>query len=1141
MKSVALTDHGNMFGAVEFYLKASDAGIKPVVGYEAYVAPGGRRERRAHGIAEASYHLTLLAMNSAGYRNLMKLSTAAFLEGYYYKPRIDKELLAEHSEGLVALSGCLSGEIARHILAEDPDAARETAGAYSDIFDDGNFYLELQANPQNAQKLVNAGLVELGSQTGLPLVATNDVHYLTREDARAHDFLLCIGTGKTIDDPNRMRFDSDEYYFKTGDEMAAAFRELPQAIRSTTEIAERSHLSIQTGTYHLPRFSVPEGETLESHLRKLCEAGLAERYGDATPELSERLSHELDVIGRMDFPGYMLIVGDIVRQAREMGIPVGPGRGSATGSLVCYCLGITDLDPIKYDLIFERFINEGRNEMPDIDLDFCQERRGEIIDYVTQKYGQSNVAQIITFSTMAAKGSIRDVGRVMNVPYVEVDGIAKLVPMKPGITLDEAIQSEPELRRRYESDETAREIIDIARRIEGLVRQPGTHAAGVVVSDRPLTEYCPLYRASGSDEVTTQYPMKMVDAIGLLKVDFLGLQTLTIIEKAVRLIRQRRDAAFRIEDVPLDDPKVYRMLARGDSKAVFQFESSGMREMLRQARPDQIEDLTALNAMYRPGPIDQIPVFCRRKNGSEPISYLHPKLEPFLKSTYGVICYQEQVIHIAHELAGFSLSEADSLRKAMGKKIRELMEEYRPKFLDGVTASGLAGPQAEQLWDEIVTFSGYGFNKSHSAAYALVAYRTAYLKCNFPEEFTAALLTCEMGNTDKVDEYRKEAERMGVTVLPPDVNRSGVDFLIQEPEGAAEGEAGEDARVRYGLAAVKGVGVKSVEAIVAARDAGGPFRDIFEFCERVDLHAVNKTVVENLIKCGAFDPLGKHRSQWYEVMEEAIAVGQSVQRDRARGQASIFEMMETGSEAGASELPEMPEWPEHVLLEKEKEALGFYMSSHPLARHSRFVRQYSTTSTARLANTPADTEVLIGGLVASVQKKRTRRGDFMAVLQFEDLDSTVEAVVFPRVYEDLRGQIASDRVVFVRGRVDQTGDEASIKVTEIIPIEEAREQLTSRVVLRIESTDATPELLDDIVTIFRANPGQTRAYFEVETPSGERVLIKSAAEHSVSANERLFGELESLLGEGSVLCAADPNGPSRRAAQERSADKPLAF
>src|SRR5688572_24070770 len=929
--AVAMTDHGNMFGAIEFYRKAKEHGIKPIIGCEAYMALGSRHAKKDSGLAHNDYyHLILLARNVTGYQNLIKLVSKAYLEGFYYKPRMDKELLKEHHEGLIALSGCLSGEIPYLIGQRDMKAALAVAQEFQEIFGRDQFYLEVQANGLDHQRIANAGLIEIHKQLGIPLAGTNDCHYLKKEDARPHELMLCLQTGKTLSDPTRMKFDTDQLYVKSTEEIAPAFAEFPGAVANTCRIADDCELELALNTTHLPQYKAPEGYTRESYVEHLAIEGLKSRLSErpsriGLPVYEQRLREELTIICSMGFAGYFLIVWDIIKFARSRGIPVGPGRGSAAGSLVAYALRITDLDPLVYTLLFERFLNPERVSLPDIDMDFCMDRRGEVLNYVVDKYGSDHVAQIITFGTLGAKAAIRDVGRVLEMPYAEADKVAKLVPNQLNITLEQALESEPRLRDLVDTDPKVRELMSIARSLEGLARHASTHAAGVVISEGPLTDHVPLYKGA-NDEIVTQYSMGDVEKIGLVKFDFLGLKTLTMIKRAEDLINTRHpgNPPLIMEQVPFDDSKTFALLSSGKTIGLFQLESSGMRDLLTGFKPDRFEDIIAIIALYRPGPMDLIPDFIKRKQGKIPIVYEVPELEPILKDTYGVIVYQEQVMAIANRVAGFSLGQADILRRAMGKKKPEEMEKLRVKFLDGARQNKIADRKAEKLYELIQKFAGYGFNKSHAAAYAVVCYQTGYLKAHYPTEFMAALMTSDMGNQDKIVGYFTECRDLGIKVLGPDVNESQKNFAVVE--GA----------IRFGLAAIKNVGEGAVDSVLAIRAAGGRFTSFFEFCRRVDLHKVNKRMLEGLIKAGAFDSFGARRAQLAAVLDQAVEEGAAAQRERELGQTNIFgdelSGVNSAEHSAVPSLPNIPEWDQSERLKHERELTGVYITAHPLAR-----------------------------------------------------------------------------------------------------------------------------------------------------------------------------------------------------------------
>ncbi len=1123
MPAVAITDHGNLFGAIEFYQKATAAGIKPIIGCEAYMAPKSRRDRDGQGqFAHNEYfHLILLAANRTGYQNLLKLASKAYLEGFYYKPRMDKELLAEHHEGLIALSGCLSGEVPNLIGKDRLEDAVRTAAEYRDLFGKDHYFLEVQENAVPEQQIANQGLREIHKRLGIPLVATNDCHYLKKTDAKAHDILLCLQTGKTVNEPNRMRFNTDQLYVKSTEEMLAAFHEWPEAVWNTSRVAELCELTFTFGKSHLPHYQVPDGETLETYLDTLALKGLADRLrerpsGIPDEQYRRRLRDELTVITSMGFAGYFLIVWDIIAFARSRGIPVGPGRGSSAGSLVAYALRITDLDPLVYGLLFERFLNPERVSLPDIDMDFCMDRRPEVINYVVDKYGADHVCQIITFGTMRAKAAIRDVGRVMEMPYADVDRLAKLIPDQLNITLDEALAAEPRLKELVDTDATIRDVFETARALEKSPRHASTHAAGVVISQDPLTAHVPLYKgAKDGDEIVTQFPMGDVEKIGLVKFDFLGLKTLTMIAHAERLIDQGQGeghGTFTIAAIPFTDAKTFALIASGQTAGVFQLESAGMRDLLTGLRPDRFEDIIASIALYRPGPMDLIPDFVKRKQGKIPMTYEVPALEEILTETYGVIVYQEQVMAIANRIAGFSLGQADILRRAMGKKKPEEMAKLRAQFLAGAKKHKLTEKKAEKLFELIQKFAGYGFNKSHAAAYAVVTYQTAYLKAHHPNEFMAALLTSEMGNTDKVVRYINECRNLGIKVLPPDVNDSGKDFSVV-PEG-----------IRFGLAAIKNVGGGAIEAILAAREDSGPLTSFFDFCHRVDLRKVNKRALECLIKAGAFDSTGARRAQLAAVLDRTVDQAMAAQQAEAYGQTSIFAAFES-HEGPASprgrlpfdeSLPDVPEWDEGRLLKCEKELIGFYITSHPLARYADAVARFSTTSTERLSEVTEAGEVKLCGLVGNVKQTLTKKGDRMAYLTLEDLNGIVEVIVFPDLYKTASALITLDTAVQITGTLDR-GDKATrIKATKIAGLADLQTSAYTRVSIQVLSSDTSSHSLHQLRDVLRRHPGPCPVYLNVTIPDHFASMIAVAPDLRVLPNGRLVGDLEELIGKGAV-------------------------
>ncbi|MCL6430108.1 MAG: DNA polymerase III subunit alpha [Anaerolineae bacterium] len=1012
MDALAITDHGVMYGAVEFTKTAAEHGVSPIIGCELYIAPRGR-EQRDPKLDTNPYHLVLLARSEQGYRNLIQLSTRAHLEGFYYRPRVDAELLEAHAEGLVALSACQSGEIPRLLLQGRRAEAERRARWYQELFGPDAFYLELQVHeglPESAE--LNAALADLGRRLSIPLVATNDVHYVRREDAAAHELLLCIQTGTTMSDPRRLRLPGADYYLRSQEEMQALFTGYPEALDNTARIAGLCTFRLEHKGYHLPVFEVPAGETAQSYLRRLCEEGLPTRYPQVTPALRQRLDHELSVIHEMGFDDYFLIVWDLVRYARSRGMLVGI-RGSAAGSLVSYVLHITDLEPISSGLIFERFLNPGRVTMPDIDIDLPDDRRDEVIAYAVEKYGQDRVAQIITFGTMAPRAAIRDVGRALGVPLSEVDRIAKLVPGGPKVTFASAMESSPELRQAYEQSDYIRDLIDKARALEGVSRHASTHAAGVVISDQPLTAYVPLQTAPRGEGVITQYAMEALEHIGMLKIDFLGLSTLTIVQRALDHIRRTRGIELRPSDIPLDDPAIYELLSSGEVTGVFQVESAGMRKTLRELRPTTFEDIVVLLSLYRPGPMQFIETYIRRKEGREEVTYRHPALEPILKDTYGIIVYQEQIIRIATDLAGYSSSEADLMRRAVAKKKARDLQEQRARFVEGATRRGIPRETADQIFDDIEYFANYGFNKAHSAAYAVITCQTAYLKAHYPVEYMAAMLSVERGNIEKVAGLVAEARRLGIEVLPPDVNRSDPDFTIEAaPKGPSSGSLGA---IRYGLAAIKNVGEGPTELICQARGTR-PFESVDDFCQRVDLRQINKRVLECLIKAGAMDCLGT-RAQLLAALDRMLSAAQELHAAREAGQLSLF-----GSLAGAEDrtsllaLPEMPEVPQKDRLAWEKELLGLYLSQSPL--HLLPVNQPHVTRTNQVDETISGRRIQIMGMVTQVHTIMTKKGDLMAFVTIEDLSGSLEVVVFPRTFEETRDLWTEDHLVVVKGKVD---------------------------------------------------------------------------------------------------------------------------
>ncbi len=1122
MPAVALTDHGNMFGAIEFYRKARGSGVKPILGCEVYMASESRFDRKVLPGGEYAHHLTLLVQNEVGYRNLSKLVTAGYLEGFYYRPRIDKTILAEHAEGLLALSGCWSSELSHLLLKGEIQQAEKLARWYQAVFGAENYYLEIQDQGLEGQQELNTRLFQLSQQTGIPLVATNDCHYFEAEDAKVHDVLLCIQTGKAINDPKRLKFSSEQFYFKSAEEMYTLFRSCPEVLERTIEIAERCSVEIPLGQSLLPRYEVPPGYTLEGYLEKLAWEGLEERLkflerkgngfnrSQQEPLYRQRLAEELKIINAMGYPGYFLIVWDFVRYAKEQGIPVGPGRGSAAGSLLAYVLRITDLDPLKYDLIFERFLNPERVTLPDIDIDFCMERRDEVISYVTEKYGKENVAQIITFGKMLAKGVIRDVGRALDLPYGEVDKVAKLVPAKLNMTLEKAMEEEPRLKELAQQEGTSKTLLTLAQKLEGMTRHASIHAAGVVISPKPLTEFLPLYKGTRGEAITTQFPMEDIEALGLLKIDFLGLRTLTVIHHTLELIRQGRGEELVLEEIPLDDKATYQLLSEAKTFGIFQLESQGLRDILQKLQPEVFEDLIALVALYRPGPLGSgmIDDFIQRKHGKIPITYELPQLEAILKETYGVIVYQEQVMKIASILAGFSLGAADLLRRAMGKKKADVMAQQRAKFVEGAMANGISKEKAEKIFALMEHFAGYGFNKSHSATYALIAYHTAYLKAHYPTEYMAALLTSDMDKTDKIVRYIRECQEMGIQILSPDVNESYRDFRV----------VGE--QIRFGLAAVKNVGEGAIENILQVRKAE-KFRSFVDFCQRVDLRQVNRRMIESLIKCGAFDSLGEKRAQMFASLDEVLKMAQQMFKERENGQINLF----GGADQDNASLPsiaftysrQMEEWEQSQLLNYEKEALGFYLSGHPLSHYKRKLQLYTNTDAERVQTAAGGTKVTLGGIITQVRFQTTKKGDRMAFLTLEDLQGEVEVIVFPDVYQQCALILEKEKPVLVRGTVDTSGEKsAKIIAGQVLSLEESPYSVFSRCHLKLYPSRHERGYLEQLSALLQKTPGKLQVYLHFFFPDNREVVLLPDSRFQVTPSDPLFHEVEALLGEGVV-------------------------
>jgi len=1118
MDAIAITDHGAMFGVIKFYKEAYNRGIKPILGSEVYVAINKYTEKEPKD--KNQYHLVLLAENNIGYRNLMNIVSEGYVNGFYYKPRVDHDVLAKYSEGIIALSACLAGEVQTHILNGNYNKAKEIALKYNEIFGQNNFFLELQDHGMEEQKWVNQQLIKMSKETGIPLVATNDVHYLKRDDAIVHDVLLCIQTGKTIDDTDRMKFPTDQFYLKSYDEMKSIFGSVEEALENTVRIAERCNVTLDFDTLHLPEYKVPEGYTNVEYLEKLCMEGLKNRYKTITPEIKERFDFEFNTIVQMGYIDYFLIVWDFIRFAKEEGIEVGPGRGSAAGSIVSYALGIIDIDPLEYDLLFERFLNPERVSMPDIDIDFCYERRGEVIDYVVEKYGENRVAQIATFGTMAARGAIRDVGRAINMAYGEVDYIAKQIPMELGMTISKALEVNKNLKDMYDSNEEVKHLIDLALAVEGLPRHTSTHAAGVVISKEPITTYVPLSR--NNDAITTQFNMVELEELGLLKMDFLGLRTLTVIRDAVNLIEKNHGVKVDFSQFTYDDPKVIEMFAKGETLGIFQFESAGMRQFLKELKPNMFENLIAANSLFRPGPMNQIPKYIENKNNPHNIEYIHPKLKPILEVTYGCIVYQEQVMQIVRDIGGFTMGGADLVRRAMGKKKMDVMERERQRFIYGETdeegnvvikgalRNGVDEKDANRIYDLMIDFAKYAFNKSHSAAYAVVAYRTAWLKYYYPVEFMAALISSVMGDTNSVSLYIQECKRLGIEVLPPDINESYKKFTVV------------DGKIRFGLMAVKNVGENFIEAIIKARE-DGPFSSFTDFCERIeniDPSVMNKRAVESLIKCGAMNSLGGNRAQFLAIFEKVMDGIHEDKKRNIEGQFSMFETIDT--KISEDDLPNLKEFNQKTLLAMEKEMLGIYISGHPLQPYEEELKRISTITTSELYEAQSHMKeglgdnidgklITIGGIIAAKKNKITKNNNMMAFVTLEDLYGAVECIVFPATYDRYGRFIEEDNLVVVKGRVSiSEEDEPKILCESISKLNSFKEEKVYLKIAKGRPLD-TFNTIKEVLSRYR---GHTPVYVYMEeiekTVMAQRDLWVNIEE------KPLLEELAKILGKENV-------------------------
>jgi len=1125
MPAVAMTDHGNMFGTVEFYKSAAAAGVKPIIGCEVYVAPGDRRDKQRvvrgddHETA-GNYHLILLATNNLGYQNLCRLVTAGYTEGFYYKPRIDKELLRELNGGLIALSGCLASEVNRAIAAGSLDRARAVLSEYREMFDD-RYYVEIQDNHLAEQDRANQALVELAHELSLPLVATNDCHYLGPDDAHAHDVLLCIQTGKTLNDENRWRFGTDQLYVKSPEEMMAAFPDQPEAISNTVDIARRCELELSFGRYQFPVFTTSPGMTLEEELARDARAGLDERLlglrdgpgwsDEREQEYRDRLEHEIDVIHDMGFSGYFLIVADFTKYAKRQGVPVGPGRGSAAGSLVAYALKITDLDPIPYNLLFERFLNPERKSMPDIDMDFCFERRDEVIRYVREKYGDDHVAQIITFGTLKGKAAIKDVGRALDFTFGETDRLAKMYPApKQGkdFPLAKALEMEPRLREMQRRGGRDEQLFDFALRLEGLLRHASKHAAGIVIGSRPLVEDLPLF-VDKEGSVMTQFSGPHIEEIGLIKFDFLGLKTLTLLSNIVRRIREGRGIEVDLATLPLDDKETYKLLIRADAIGVFQMESSGMRKLLAQLRPSTFEEIVAVLALFRPGPLDSgmVDQYIKRKHGKEEVSYPHPALKPILQPTYGVIVYQEQVMQIAQVLAGYSLGDADNLRRAMGKKDPEKMQKERERFVAGAQKQGVPQKQAVEIFDQMETFAMYGFNKSHSAAYALISYQTAYLKAHYPEEFLAGLLTLEMGDTDKTFKNIAECRDRGIQILPPDVNESREDFTVLPQKGKSMRP------IRFGLGAVRGVGGRAIESILATIDADGPFESLADFCKRTQGQQVNKKVVEGLIKCGAFDFTGESRRRLLEGLDLTLQWAAAEARDAQSNQMGLF-----GNGAGGTApeppLPDVTPWTDREMLKAEREALGFYISGHPLDKYEKHLKHFINATAGDLRNRGDQSKVSVGGVIQSLRLRNSRKGDRYASFTLEDKSGTVEVICWPEAYRRTTLDFATDEPVCIKGTLEVGDERCQIIADEVVLLVEERQQVVQEVHFALRSEQVDEDQLRLLRATLEAHTGSCPAFLHLLLPDSTETVIELPRELRVAVTDGMVDAVEQMFGVG---------------------------
>ena len=1186
MSSLAITDHGCMFGVIEFFNECKKEGIKPILGMEAYMAPGARTERGSPGsnAGDAAYHLLLLAENIEGYRNLVKLSSTAYRDGFYYKPRIDKDILMQLRGGLIATSACLGGEIPSAFMKHQPKIAKDIAETYLQIFGPERFYIELQKQGIKEQDMVNPELADLARRTGCGTVATNDVHFLTRDDHHAHDVLCCISMGRQITEEGRMKYPT-EIYLKSPTEMRDAMREFPESIENTVRIANMCNVELDFSKRYAPVYKVPadfrgvgasqtstdEDRGRDDHaavkddelyLRQLCEKGLEWRYGtrEVSDEIRARLKKELDIIAAKNFCSYFLIVWDFCNYARENGIPVG-ARGSGVGTMVGYLLGLCNVDPIKYGLLFERFMDPSRSEMPDIDIDICQDGRQKVIDYVRVKYG--HVAQIITFGTLAARAACKDVGRVMGVPLAEVDKMTKLIPGTPGMTLEKAMKESPEFRDLYDSNPQARQVIDIAKKLEGMCRNAGCHAAGVIIADTPLDEIVPLYKDSDGN-ILTQFEGPIAEKVGLLKMDFLGLRTLTTLQRSIDLVKQTKGIEIDIEQIDYADEAVLKLFCRGETKGIFQFESGGMQDLLMKMQPDRLEDLIAANALYRPGPMELIPLYCSRKNGREAVPQVHPLMDKILEETYGIMVYQEQVMQIFNQLGGIELASAYKLIKAISKKTTDVIAKFHPQFIEGAVKNGVDNRQANHLFDLILKFGGYGFNKSHSTRYAIVAFQTAFMKTYHPVEYMAAVLTFEIGSTDKIVEYIEECKRMNLKVLPPDVNESDRDFTpvyVEEgPAAKGKGSANRKSKIkdqqspqgviRFGMCAVRGVGEKAVETIVQERSKGGAFRSLFEFCERLDLRSVQRSTIEALIKCGALSTLAPSRAALLQACDGAFEAAQRLQQDKRMGQMSMFGSAGTTQTPGAPPppLPKVDELPSADLLKLEKELLGFYITSHPLTEHQAVMDRYVTATTREAMNYPEGSEVMIGGMIARVKKTATKTGksagQLMGILTLEDLEGQIDAVLFSDTFADVQarypGAIANESIVFVKGKVDKRREVPCILANDLIPIGDAVAKLTTSIGVKLDPARHSVEIVRQMSVVLKKHKGVKEFFIQVPSVDNKKVSLRVTGELGVRISQELKDDLELLLGNGVVELKGEGSKRLKRIQQQALFKEPAA-